>query len=611
MLSKLKKGLDYLKSDPAAPLIFLSILFGIFTFFILDEPLWAHYIWFATLILGGLPIVYHTVKGMLKGQFASDIVALLAIITAIFLSQAFAGAVVVLMQSGGEALERFGLRKASRSLDELLKRAPKKARRKTNSDSFEEIDVKEVNIEDILLVRPGEMIPVDGTITQGKTQIDDSAITGEPLAKEKGEGGELLSGSINVTGAIEMKALKKSEESQYAQIVKLVQKAEEEKAPIQRLADRYAIFFTPLTLFMALVGYLVTNEFVTVLSVLVVATPCPLILATPLAIICGINRSAKEGIIVKGGAPLEQIASTEALFFDKTGTLTKGTPSIEKVIALQGKSEEEVLQIAASIEQFSTHSIAKSILEKAKEKNLSLLEAKDFVEVPGESVSAKISGGNYTISSYKGDENLEVQKELKQGAIAVSISSQEKRIGLILMKDALRENVKDTILSLQKMGVKKIMMLTGDTKKTAEYIAKEASITDVASELKPDQKVEIIKQNEKEFKVLTMVGDGINDAPALATATVGIAMGERGAAISAEAADIVILVDDLNKVTTSLKIGKRTLKIAKESIFIGIGLSFLLMVIACTGRIVPAVGALLQEVIDVSVILNALRVLKK
>ena len=313
----------FLKQYPIPVFALLGLVLGVVFRFGFHSNDISEKIWLATLIVGGVPIIYKTVKGMLHGQFASDIVAMLAIITAILTEQAFAGAVVVLMQSGGEAIEFYGLRRASSSLTALLQKAPRIARRKKNG-TLEEIDVQEVQVKDLLVVRTGDLIPVDGTIVEGSAEIDESAITGEPFAHSKTVGDRVLSGSIDVNGAISMRADKISKESQYAKIVALVKKAQEEKAPIQRLADRYAIFFTPLTILIAGIGFLMTGEVTTVLAVLVVATPCPLILATPLAVICGINRAADLGIIVKGGAAMEQVASIKAAFLIRPERLPSG-----------------------------------------------------------------------------------------------------------------------------------------------------------------------------------------------------------------------------------------------------------------------------------------------
>lgn len=593
-----------------------GLLLGLVFYFPLHRRDISEWIWLATLILGGAPIVYQTIKGMLKGKFASDIVAMLAILTALIMDEAFAGAVVVLMQSGGEALEAYGLKRASSSLEALLARAPRSALRKRD-ETLETIDVKEVQIGDILVVRPGDLIPVDGTIVQGGAEIDESALTGEPLARSKTAEDFVFSGTVDVNGAFEMRASKTSQESQYQKIVELVKKAQMEKAPIQRLADRYAIFFTPLTLAMGFLGYLITREPTTILAVLVVATPCPLILATPLAILCGINQSARSGIIVKGGAPMEQVGNTQAAIFDKTGTITYGTPFVEEIIPLNHEMADDLLYKTACIEQLSSHSIAKAVVEKAGQK---LALPSLFQESPGRGVEGDIDGVHYTIGSYAFLEeklgkqcfqncNEAINRFYKtQEKLLIFIAKNDLCIGIFVISDHIRGGIPSLLERLHSLGVKEIVMLTGDSMKNAAVIAKQAGIQHVKAELLPGQKVDIVRSLKEKYNPITMIGDGINDAPALATATVGIAMGALGSAISAEAADIVLLVDDVTKVGDAIAISQRTIHIAKESIFIGMGLSFLLMAIACFGVIEPAVGAMLQEVIDVAVILNALRV---
>lgn len=587
------------------------LLIGVVLFLIFDLKEAAHKVWLVAMIGGGTPIIYQTLRGALRGHFASDIVAMLAIITALLLDQTFAGAIIVLMQSGGEAIERFGLRKASSSLFELLQRAPQRASRKILQDGqvhLEEIHVSKVRIGDTLIVRPGEMIPVDGVIIQGSSLIDESALTGEPLDRPKGLSDALLSGSINVSDKIEMRADKLAEESQYAKIVALVQNAQEQKAPIQRLADRYAIFFTPLTLVMAAIGFLITRDTTTVLSVLVVATPCPLILATPLAVMCGINKAAKDGIIVKGGAAIEQIASVKAMLFDKTGTITYGQPVIQKIVPLGKETEQELLFIAGCLEQFSTHTIAKTIVTEAKKRFGTLPLPLHYQETPGQGITGSLEGVSYAIGS-----SLFIP--LQQPSVFVEgstvlIAKEGVCIGALVLEDALRPNAKETIGALQELGISHMIMVTGDHPKPSEKIAKQVGISEVRAHLLPEQKVRVAEQWKELYGKIAMVGDGINDAPALATATVGIAMGARGTAISAEAADIVLLVDDLAKVARAVAIGKRMLFIAKQSIFIGMALSFILMIVAIFGHIVPAVGAAFQEIIDIAVILNALRVLQ-
>lgn len=611
----MQKLWQFAKTYPIPLFALMGLLLGLIFRFPLHRPDVSEWIWLATLVIGGAPIVWQTLKGMFKGHFASDIVAMLAIVTAVIMGEAFAGAVVVLMQSGGEALETFGMQRASSSLEALLARAPRFAFRK-NEGHLEKIDVTLVRAGDILMVRPGDLIPVDGTIVDGTAEIDEAALTGEPLAHTKTKNDKVFSGTIDINGAFEMRADKISEESQYQKIVELVKKAQLEKAPIQRLADRYAIFFTPLALVMSLLGYLITRDPTTILAVLVVATPCPLILATPLAILCGINKSAQSGIIVKGGAAMEQVGNSQAVVFDKTGTITYGTPFVEEIIPLNHESAEDLLYKTACIEQLSSHSIAKAVVERAAKK---LAIPKNFVEAPGRGVEADVDNDHYIIGSYPfleeklGDVcfkncNEAINRFYNQEKMLVFIAKNGLCVGIFVISDRIRPRVPALLENLRALGVKEIVMLTGDSAKNAAVIAKQAGIQHVKAELLPIQKVEIVNQLKEKYHPITMVGDGINDAPALASATTGIAMGALGSAISAEAADIVLLVDDVTKVGEAIAISQWTLHIAKESIFIGMGLSFLLMCVACFGLIEPAVGALLQEIIDFAVIINALRV---
>ena len=583
----------------------------------------ARWIWFATLLIGGLPIVWKTIKGMIRGKFASDIVAMLAIVSAIlmepiFAGVAFAGVIVVLMQSGGEAIEDYGLKRASSSLDALLERAPRIARRK-NGEALEEIGVSRVAIGDILVVRQGDLVPVDGVILSGQSQIDEAALTGEPLPKSKGPGDSVLSGSVDMDGAFEMRAEKVSEESQYAKIVHLVRRAQEEKPPIQRLADRYAVVFTPLTIVVAALGFLITLNPVTVLSVLVVATPCPLILATPIAVISAVNRAAQEGIIVKGGAAIEQIGRAQVVVFDKTGTITFGTPFVERIIPVNTLSADELLFKAASVEQLSSHVVAQSIARRGLQKFGKLSIPMAFKETPGGGVESDLAGDHIVIGSkryveetirkYGGSASISevIEQTRSEGKLIAFIALNDKIAGIIVFTDQMRAGVPIMIQKLHELGIRRTMMLTGDNAENAQAIARQAGIASVEANLLPGQKVDILKRLKEEFDSVVMVGDGINDAPALATSTVGVAMGAHGAGISAEAADIVLLVDDVTAVSDAVHIGQRMLRIAKQGIFIGLGSSFLLMVIAALGFIPPAVGAMLQEVIDASVVLNALR----
>ncbi len=606
-----------IKNYPHPIFVLCGIVLGIIAKLVFSAEPYAHYIWFITLLLGGAPVVYKTIKGMLKKEFASDIVAMLAIVTAIIMDQAFAGALVVLMQSGGEAIEEYGLKRASSSLDTLLARAPQFAFRKAG-EALEKIPVTEVKIGDILIVRPGDLIPVDGALVEGTAEIDESAVTGEPFLRTKKRGDKVLSGCIDVNGAFEMRAERVSAESQYAKIVQLVKRAQEEKAPIQRLADRYAIYFTPLTLLMSVIGYFITKDPHTILSVLVVATPCPLILATPVAVISGLNRAAEAGIIVKGGAAIEQIGKAEMVVFDKTGTITHGAPRIEKILSFSGMNEKDLLYKIASVEQLSTHSVAQAIAKQGLEEFKTLPLPTNFRESPGKGVEAHLNGESIFIGSKKYveeqigsavfDASKATLEEIQQtGSLLVCIGINQTLVGVVTLTDQVRDGAAEMVGHLHALGVKHMMVLTGDSQKNAETVCASIGIKDNKAHLLPEEKVSAIKHLKTLYRCVVMVGDGINDAPALATATVGVAMGAHGTAISAEAADIVLLVDDIDKVSEAVSIGQRMLRIARQSIFVGMGLSFCLMIIAALGFIPPAIGALLQEVIDVVVILNALR----
>lgn len=579
----------------------------------------ARWTWLGTLVVGGVPIVWKTLRGMVRGHFAADIVAMLAIVAAILMDQAFAGVIIVLMQSGGEAIEDYGLGRASSSLNALLARAPRIARRKKSDGTIEEIGVGEVSVGDVLVVRPGDLLPVDGTIVSGSSEIDESALTGEPLPKPKNSGDQVLSGSINIGGAIEMRADRVSQESEYARIVELVRRAQQEKPPIERLADHYAVYFTPITLAVAALGFVITLNPITILSVLVVATPCPLILATPIAVISGVNRAAKQGIIVKTGAAIEQIGRAKAVAFDKTGTITFGTPTVEKIIPIDHFPQDQILYHAGCLGQLSSHVTAQSIARKAKEKFQKLDVPRNFKETPGGGVEGDLNGDHVVIGSERfldsllGNETMEkasgevVREKQSLGKLLTFVAIDSKPSGVIVSSDQIRAGVPVMIQKLRDLGVQETVMLTGDNSTSARTIAREAGIRDFEADLLPGQKVDALKRIKEKYDPLVMVGDGINDAPALAAATVGVAMGAHGAGISGEAADIVLLVDDITVTADAVLIGQRMLKIAKQGIFLGLGFSSALMVIAAFGFIAPALGAILQEVIDASVILNALR----
>lgn len=571
-------------------------------------PAVGQWVFLAALGAGGAPLVAKTLFGMLRGRFAADIVAMLAIVTALVLGQYFAGVVIVLMQSGGEALEAYAMGRASQSLEALLARAPKVGHR-IRADQIEEIPVDQIQIGDLLLVRPGDLIPVDGQVTEGVSAVDQAALTGEPLPVRAVQGTTLMSGSVNLDGVIRLRTLRPAARSQYQQIVLLVEQARSEKPPIQRLADRFAVWFTPVTLLMCALAWFITGSPTTMLAVLVVATPCPLILATPVAVIAGISRAADLGVIVKTGAAIEQLGQARAVVFDKTGTLTLGHPTVQRVVAQNGIPADELLRLAGAVEQLSSHHLGKAVGDAGRERLGALPAATEFRETPGSGVMGDVEGRAVAVgsASFLTTRGIEVPDSAADRTTAF-VSVDGRLAGTIEFADRLRHQVPSLMQRLAVLGVTETVMLTGDRESSAAVIAAQAGIRTVRANLLPADKVAAVTELKRRYGTVVMVGDGTNDAPALAAATVGIAMGAHGTAISAEAADVVLLVDDISRVADAMAVSRRMRHIALQSIGVGLGVSFILMTIASVGVITPAVGAVMQEALDAAVILNALRV---
>ncbi len=589
-------------------LVGVGLVVGLGARFAFGSPPAAQWIFLVTLVLGGGPLVVHTVVGMFRGRFAADIVAMLAIVTALVLGQYFAGAVIALMQSGGEALERYAMGRASHSLELLLERAPKVGHR-IRGDEVEPIPVGEIVVGDLLLVRPGDLIPVDAEVADGTSSVDQAALTGEPLPIRAVPGTALLSGSVNLEGALRVRAVRPAETSQYQQIVRLVERARREKPPIQRLADRWALWFTPVTLAFCAAAWLVTGTPESVLAVLVVATPCPLILATPVAVIAAVSRAADAGVIVKTGAAIEELGRARAVVFDKTGTLTLGRPTVERVVTTDGVAGDDILRLAAALEQLSSHHLGKAVADAGRQRLGHLAPATEFRETPGSGVAGTVDGRAVAVGSAGFLEGRGVHVPGTGDERTTAFVSVDGRLaGAIEFADRLRHQVPSLMQRLAVMGVTETVMLTGDRESSAETIAAQAGIRTVRANLLPAEKVTAVGELKRRWGTVVMVGDGINDAPALAAATVGVAMGAHGTAISAEAADIVLLVDDISRLGDAVAISRRMRRIALQSIGVGLGLSVALMVIASFGLISPPTGAVMQEALDAAVILNALRV---
>jgi heavy metal translocating P-type ATPase len=592
---------------PVAALAATGLAAGLVLRFVVRDPVAADRIFLVALVAGGLPLVARTLWGMTRGRFAADVVAMLAIVGAVVFGEYFAGAVIVLMQSGGEALEAYAMHRATASLEALLARAPKIAHRLVG-DRLEDVPVELVRPGELLMVKPGDLVPVDGEVTSGTSAVDQSALTGEPLPIRALPGTVLMSGSINLEGALTVRALRASAQSQYQLIIEMVARARREKPPIQRIADRFAVWFTPVTLAMCSVAYLITHNPTSVLAVLVVATPCPLILAAPVAVIAAISRAAAQGIIVKTGAAIEQVGRARVVVFDKTGTLTLGRPLVEDVSAADGNAPEEVLRLAAAVEQLSAHHLGHAVAEAGRRRGLEVPPAEAVQETPGLGVSGRVEGRAVAVGSaaYLASRGIPVTDGAADRTTAF-VAIDGRLAGAITFADRLRHQVPALLQRLARLGVTETVMLTGDRPESAGAIAAQAGIRTVRANLLPADKVAAVQELKRRHRDVIMVGDGINDAPALASATVGVAMGEHGPAASAAAADIVLLVDDIGRVGDAIAISQRMRRIILQSIGIGLGVSGALMVLASLGHIPPSAGAVLQEGLDVAVILNALR----
>ena len=569
------------------------------------------------LVVAAAPLVWRTLRGALRGHFATDIVATLAIVAAVALREPIAGLVVVLMQTGGEMLERYAARRASRALQELEDASPQNAHR-VSGDRVEDIRAEHVRPGDVLLVRPGELVPADGEVVEGRSWIDASRLTGESVPLDVAPGAPLMSGSSNGDPPITMRATALASESEYARIVELVRSAQASKAPLQRLADRYAVWFTPLTLAVCVVAFAASGDWMRVLAVLVVATPCPLILATPVAIVGGINHAAKHGIIVRHGGALEALARVNMAVFDKTGTLTIGRPEVSRVVAMPPFDRATVLQLAAAVEQGSGHLLARSIVDAARRENPNLLLGASHVEeIPGRGVSGIVRGrrvlvGSAALVAERGAVEDAIRAVAEAGAedgkaLRSFVLIDGQVAGAIEFADLLRPGVARTFERLRALGLDRTMLLSGDNPSYVTAIATEVGIREARGNLLPEDKVREVERLESAGTSVLMVGDGVNDAPALSTADVGVALASHGRGIASESADVVLLKDDVAGVADAIEIGRKTMQVARQSILVGLGLSGIAMGFAAFGMIAPVVGALIQEAIDVAVIVNALR----
>jgi len=579
-------------------------------------------VWAGSVAVMLVPLTLSVARSLLRGDVGVDAIALVAMASALALQEYLAGAVVALMLAGGNALEEYAAGHARRELTRLLERMPRIAHVRRDGE-ITEVPVAEVEPGDVVVVRAGEVVPVDGVVARGEATVDESALTGEPLPITRPAGREIRSGTSNAADAFDLRATRREAESAYAGIVRLVREAQAQRAPFVRLADRYAAIFLPVTLVTAGLAWAVSGDPVRFLAVMVVATPCPLILAAPIALLAGVSRAAKRGVIVKGSGVIEQLGRAQSVLLDKTGTVTLGTPALERVVAFDGASEDDVLRLAASVDQLSAHVLAEALVRAAEDRGLRLTAPESVREGRGQGIEGLVGGRRVTVGSpaWLAERGYSAAAEaaggldggLAPGLATILVGVDGAVTGAVVMGDHLRADAGGLVDALRAQGIRHVALATGDRRRVADAVGASLGVDRTYAELTPEDKVEIVRAIRADPKLVpvVMVGDGINDAPALARADVGIALGAGGATVASQTADAVVMQDRVDRIVDALAIGRRSLSIARQSVVFGMGLSLVAMGFAAAGYIAPVAGALLQEGIDVAVILNALRALRE
>lgn len=570
--------------------------------------------WIAGTVVAIVPAIAWVVSALRGGRLGVDLIAVLSLAGTLLVGEYLAGALIGVMLAGGRALDAAATRRASRDLKALLERAPRFARRRIGT-GVNVVPIDEVGVDDVLVVASGDVVPVDGRVLDSMAVLDESALTGEALHVEHPAGDMVRSGVVNAGDVFALRVTATAEDSTYAGIVRLAQQAGAESAPVVRLADRYAAYFLPLALLMAGGAWLASGSAVRAVAVLVVATPCPLLLAAPVAIVSGLSRASRSGVVIRTGGSLENLGHATTLMMDKTGTLTMGRPEVVDVVAGPATDAAEVLRLAASVDQLSQHVLAEAIVTEALGRGLALSLPTDAVEEPGRGVTATMDGRRVSVGKLADDlaaapwTQGALNRARLDSAALVWVCVEGEPVGAVLLRDPLRRQAPRTMRRLREAGFRRLVMLTGDRPEPAREVATVLGLDEVYAQQTPVDKVTAVR-TERDRAVTVMVGDGINDAPALAAATVGVAMGARGATASSEAADIVLTTDRLDRLADAMDIARWSRRIAVQSAVVGMSLSLLAMAVAAVGWLPPAAGALLQEGIDVAVILNALRALR-
>ena len=592
-----------------------------FALHLAGAPAAGHQVWRAAVALLAVELAFEVARTVIVDHHLGvDTIALVAMVGALALGEELAGAVIGLMFTGGAALETVASRRARRELTQLVQRAPRVAQLRVDG-GIDEVPVDRVQPGDVVLVRAGEVVPVDGTVVSEEAVVDTSTLTGEPLPVTLRTGMAAMSGTANAGAPFDVRADRPAAESAYAALVRLVEQAQAQRAPFVRMADRYAGIFLPVTLVVASLAWALSGDPVRGLAVVVVATPCPLILAAPIALVSGLSRAARSGIIVKGAGAIELLGEARTVLFDKTGTLTVGTPEVREVVTLDGLAVGEVLRLAASVDRMSAHVLGEALVRAARESALDLGLPSDVTEEPGQGIVGTLDGHRVVVGSRTFLRSQGYDSDAVVGAsLAVGRGSGEAHVlvgvdghpaGVIVMADELRPDADRIVDRLRAERVRHVAMVSGDRRSVAERIGAVLGVDRVYADQSPEDKLEVVRalRDDPKLSPVIMVGDGVNDAPALALADVGIAMGAAGATVSSETADAVITVDRVDRVADAVHIGRRALSIARQSVLAGMGLSIAAMGVAAAGYLPPVAGALFQEVIDLAVILNALRAL--
>jgi len=579
---------------------------------------WADVLTLTSALVGGTLITIKSMRALLKGDFVVDLLASTAIWISVLVGEYLAASVVVVMLNSGELLENFVAGRSSKAIEKLIRSAPMTARVRRNGQQTD-IPLPEVKVGDIVLVNPSEKIPIDGVVVKGSGLVNQAAITGESIPSEKLVGSTVYGNTILENGTLDIKVTRNSDETVFAQIVKQVEEAQLRRAPVERVADRYARWFAPIILSMAIATQLVTNSILSTAAVLVIACPCALTLATPIAVAAGLGNSARSGVLIRGGDFIEEVGQCDVVIVDKTGTLTLGKPRIVSIKPLGGRSVEDILSLAGTAEQRSEHSLAKAILEEARKSSIVLGDSDEFNVIPGYGIVAESNGsrilvGNLSMMKEYGvalDEDLTeyVSKESASGRTAVIVAENLKAAGLISMADTLRDGIKDSIVQMKLAGAKKVVMLTGDSLPVAEEVASQVGIDEVYAGLLPAHKVKHVQEYRRKGHRVIVVGDGINDAPALASANVGIAMGITGTDVTMETAGIVLMTDDLSKVAKTMQLSRRVLSVVKQNVIFALGVNVAGLLLSTQGFVSPVLASVIHEGNALIVAFNSLRLL--